>query len=73
MLSDLPADHSVTLDDLQSSDVVSVLGEVEGEAWTRTVEAIWLDACLRHGFDYHLEEPAEQEDGFDSSTGLDVT
>lgn len=67
MLASLPADHSVTMDDLQSPDVVAVLGEVESAAWNRTVEAIWLDACLARGFGYHFpqpeQHPADPEDG----------
>jgi hypothetical protein len=57
MLAALPAGHGVTLDDLQNRAVVSVLGEIEGEAWNRTVTAIWLDACLEHGFGYHFPDP----------------
>jgi hypothetical protein len=55
------------MDDLQSPDVVAVLGEVESAAWNRTVEAIWLDACLARGFGYHFpqpeQHPADPEDG----------
>jgi len=57
MLADLPEGHSVTMDDLQSPEVVAVLGEVESDAWNRTVEAIWLDACLARGFGYHFPQP----------------
>jgi len=60
MLSALPEGHSVGLNDLQDRDVVSVLGEVESDAWNRTVEAIWLDACLARGFGYHFPQPAER-------------
>lgn len=62
ILADLPEGHSVTLDDLQNRDVVAVLGEVESAAWNRTVEAIWLDACLARGFGYHFPQP-DPEDG----------
>lgn len=62
MLGSMPQGHSVAWDDLQDREVVSVLGEVESEAWNRTVEAIWLDACLARGFDYHFPQP-DPEDG----------
>lgn len=61
MLAVLPAGHSVTLDDLQNREVVSALGEVESDAWNRTVTAIWLDACLERGFGYNFPRPAAQE------------
>ncbi len=62
MLADLPEGHSVTMDDLQNREVVAVLGEVESVAWTRTVEAIWLDACLARGFGYHFPQPEQHSD-----------
>lgn len=60
MLADLAEGHSVTMDDLQNPAVVAVLGEVESVAWNRTVEAIWLDACLARGFGYHFPQPEQQ-------------
>lgn len=56
-LADLPEGHSVTMNDLQNPSVVAVLGEVESAAWNRTVEGIWLDACLARGFGYHSPQP----------------
>lgn len=61
MLASRPEGHSVTLNDLQNREVVSVLGEIEGEAWNRTVTAIWLDACLERGFGYHFPRPEAAE------------
>lgn len=64
MLTDLPEGHLVTMNDLQNSDVVAVLGEVESAAWNRTVEATWPDTCLARGFGYHFpQHPADPEDG----------
>lgn len=59
MLADLPEGNTVTLNDLQDREVVSVLGEVE--AWNRTVTAIWLDVCLERGFSYHFPRPEAAE------------
>jgi hypothetical protein len=51
-LAEAPADRRITFEQMQNQDVVRALGAVEGYAWNRAVEALWLDQCFEDGFSY---------------------